>query len=158
VHSTSLSVNLAEVRARKQKVVDDFRSGGERGIKATPNLELIRGDARFIDSKTISVKLKDGTERSLTAPKILINTGGRPSSPSFPGCDSIKALDSTSIMELGELPKHLMIIGGGYIGLEFGQMFRRFGSEVSIIQRGNQLLPREDSDVVEELTKILRED
>jgi pyruvate/2-oxoglutarate dehydrogenase complex dihydrolipoamide dehydrogenase (E3) component len=106
----------------------------------------------------LEVRLKSGGTRSITAPKILINTGGRPSSPKFPGSDSVEALDSTSIMELDELPQHLMVIGGGYVGLEFGQMFRRFGSEVTIVQRGPRLLAREDPDVADEVAKLLTED
>ena len=92
---------------------------------------------------------------------IFINTGERPAAPKIPGIETVDAervLDSTSIQELGELPGHLLVIGGGYVGLEFGQLFRRFGSEVTIIQRGKQLLPREDADVAECMLKILQED
>ena len=94
----------------------------------------------------------------LTADKIFINTGGRPSRPPIPGLDSVPILDSTSIMELDELPEHLLVLGGGYIGLEFGQMFHRFGSRVTIVHRGNQLLSREDPDVADAVVKILEED
>jgi pyruvate/2-oxoglutarate dehydrogenase complex dihydrolipoamide dehydrogenase (E3) component len=94
----------------------------------------------------------------MTAPRIVINTGGRPANPSFPGSDLVKTLDSTSIMEIDQLPDHLIVVGGGYIGLEFGQMFRRFGSKVTVIQRGPTLLSREDPDVAEEVAKILTED
>src|SRR3989454_12755730 len=99
----------------------------------------------------------DGTEQ-LAAPLIFINTGGRPSRPALPGIDGVPTLDSTSIMELAELPEHLLVLGGGYIGLEFGQMFQRFGSQVTIVQRAAQLVPREDADVAEEIRKILCED
>ncbi|HMY72028.1 MAG TPA: FAD-dependent oxidoreductase, partial [Blastocatellia bacterium] len=100
----------------------------------------------------------DGGTRELTAPKIFINTGCRPATPAIAGIESVPVLDSTSIMELDELPEHLLVLGGGYIGLEFGQMFRRFGSRVTVVQRGNQLLGREDQDVADEVAKILRED
>src|SRR5206468_11463289 len=89
---------------------------------------------------------------------IFINTGCRPARPAVEGLDSVGALDSTSIMELSALPGHLLVLGGGYIGLEFGQMFRRFGSAVTVVQHGKQLLAREDPDVAEEVHKVLHED
>src|SRR6185503_945240 len=104
------------------------------------------------------VDLNDGGSQSLIADKIFINTGGRPSRPDVEGLDKIAFLDSTSIMELDQLPEHLLVMGGGYIGLEFGQMFRRFGSEVTIVQRGARLFTNEDPDVADEVANILRED
>ncbi|HLF83870.1 MAG TPA: mercuric reductase [Blastocatellia bacterium] len=158
VHVPSVSVNMTAVRARKQQVVESFRDGGLRAIQRTKNLDLLKGQASFVSPTSVEVRLNDGGTRLLASPKILINTGGRPANPRFEGCDSITALDSTSIMELDELPEHLMVVGGGYIGLEFGQMFRRFGSEVTVVQRGSHLFSREDPDVAEEVAKILRED
>ena len=158
VHNFKVELNLAEVISRKQKVVDSFREGLEKGIKETENLKLIRGEAEFTDKKLIRIKLNDGGDETITADKIFINTGGSPSIPQIKGIDQVEYLTSTTIMELEEKPSHLMILGGGYIGLEFGQMFRRFGSEVTIIERGSQLLSREDGDIVEELEKILRND
>ncbi len=158
VHSGDITVNLAEVRQRKQAVVDDFRNGGQRSIERTENLELIFGEASFTNANTVTVKLNDGGIRQLSAPKIFINVGCRPADPGVAGSDQVSILDSSSIMELGELPEHLIVLGGGYIGLEFGQMFRRFGSRVTIIQRAAQLLGREDQDVADEVAKILRED
>src|SRR5205823_15018479 len=99
-----------------------------------------------------------GETRQLTANTIFINAGARPSKPSLEGLDSVPTLDSTSIMELDVVPDHLLIVGGGYVGLEFGQIFRRFGSQVTVIQRGAYLLTREDPDVADEVAKILRED
>src|SRR6516225_7554461 len=121
-----VAVDMAQVRARKRAIVDDFRTGGQRRLE--------------------------------TADTIFINTGDRPSRPAIDGLDSVEALDSTSIMELSVVPEHLLILGGGYIGLEFGQMFRRFGSNVTVVQQGKQLLAREDPDVAEEVHKILQED
>jgi pyruvate/2-oxoglutarate dehydrogenase complex dihydrolipoamide dehydrogenase (E3) component len=158
VHSGPVKVNLAEVRRRKQQVVESFRDGGLRGIEKTPNLDLLRGEGSFTGPNSVAVRLNDGGSRSLTAGKIFINTGGRPSRPPIAGLDSVPILDSTSIMELDELPEHLLVLGGGYIGLEFGQMFQRFGSRVTVTHRGNQLLSREDTDVADAVAKILEED
>jgi pyruvate/2-oxoglutarate dehydrogenase complex dihydrolipoamide dehydrogenase (E3) component len=121
-------------------------------------LELIFGEGSFSGPKSVTVRLQSGETRHLIADTIFINTGGRPEGPPLPGLESVPVLDSTSIMELDVLPNHLLVLGGGYIGLEFGQMFRRFGSAVTVVQRGKQLLAREDADVAEEVAKILRED
>src|SRR5437879_1347813 len=158
VHSGDVRVCLKEVRERKQRVVEEFRESGLKGIEKTENLDLLTGDARFTDQHTILVKLNDGAVRNLTAEKIFINTGGRPAKPNLEGIDEVSTLDSTSIMELDELPQHLLVLGGGYIGLEFGQMFRRFGSHVTVVQRSGQLLGREDVDVAEAVLKIMEED
>jgi pyruvate/2-oxoglutarate dehydrogenase complex dihydrolipoamide dehydrogenase (E3) component len=156
VQAGPVTVDLRTVRQRKRDIVDSFRSGSERRIEGTEGLDLVRGEARFTGPKVLEVKLDDGGVRHLTADKIFINTGTRPRRPSLPGLVEAPYLDSTSIMELGELPEHLLVIGGGYVGLEFGQMFRRFGSEVTIVQRRGQLLTREDPDVAEEVAEILR--
>lgn len=158
VHHGEVTVNMREVRARKQRVVEEFRESGLKGIKQTQNLDLITGNARFIGPHEIEVQLNDGEIRSLTAEKIFINTGGRPARPKLPELDDVPTLDSTSIMELDELPEHLLVLGGGYIGLEFGQMFRRFGSRVTIVQRVDQLLGREDSDVAAAILQVMKED
>jgi dihydrolipoamide dehydrogenase len=158
VHSGEASVNMAEVRARKQSVVDSFRDGGLRGIESTTGLDLLLGEASFTGPHHLEVQMNEGGIRTIAADKIFINTGGRPSKPALEGLDKVLYLDSTSIMELAQLPEHLLVMGGGYIGLEFGQMFRRFGSKVTIVQRGDQLLGREDNDVADEITRILRED
>jgi pyruvate/2-oxoglutarate dehydrogenase complex dihydrolipoamide dehydrogenase (E3) component len=158
VHMGPVTVEMAEVRRRKQKVVESFRNGGLKAIETTENLDLLRGEARFTGPVTLAVQLGAGGGRLLTASKIFINTGGRPVCPPIEGLADVPALDSTSIMELDELPEHLLVLGGGYVGLEFGQMFRRFGSRVTVVQRGDQLLNREDADVAEEVAKILEED
>jgi pyruvate/2-oxoglutarate dehydrogenase complex dihydrolipoamide dehydrogenase (E3) component len=158
VHHGDVSVNMIEVRARKQAVVENFRESGLKGIEKTKNLDLLTGDASFAGPHEIEVHLSDGSTRTLTAEKIFINTGGRPASPPVEGLNQVPTLDSTSIMELDALPDHLLVMGGGYIGLEFGQMFRRFGSRVTVVQRGDRLLGREDRDVADEVAKILKED
>ncbi len=157
VHTGEVTINLAEVRKRKQSVVDSFRDGGQRSIERTENLDLLFGEASFTGANSIAVKMS-GETRRLEANKIFINAGCRPSDPGVEGLDKIAVLDSSSIMELDDLPEHLLVLGGGYIGLEFGQMFRRFGSQVTIVQRGAQLLGREDQDVADEVAKIMRED
>jgi pyruvate/2-oxoglutarate dehydrogenase complex dihydrolipoamide dehydrogenase (E3) component len=158
VHHGAVTVNLREVRERKQRVVEEFRESGLKGIEKTKNLDLLFGNAKFIAPYEIELQMNDVGKRTITAKKIFINTGGRPAKPRFEGIDDVPTLDSTSIMELDELPGHLLVLGGGYIGLEFGQMFRRFGSEVTIVQRTGQLLGREDTDVAEAVLKVMEED
>jgi pyruvate/2-oxoglutarate dehydrogenase complex dihydrolipoamide dehydrogenase (E3) component len=153
VKTGPVEIDMVSVRRRKRDIVDSFRTSAERRITGTHGVDLLRGDARFVGPKTLRV---DGDE--LTAERIFINTGARPSHPPIPGLESIPSLDSTSIMELDTLPEHLIVLGGGYVGLEFGQMFRRFGSQVSVVQRGPRLLSREDGDVAEAVADILRED
>jgi pyruvate/2-oxoglutarate dehydrogenase complex dihydrolipoamide dehydrogenase (E3) component len=157
VHVGTVTVNLAEVRRRKQGVVESFRDGGLRAINRTNGLELIWGEARFAGPRLIEVELNEGGTRLLAAGSILINTGGRPAIPPLKGLDSVQFLDSSSIMELDEVPAHLIVLGGGYIGLEFGQMYRRFGSEVTIVHRGTHLLSREDPDVAEAVADVIRD-
>lgn len=158
VHTGPVSVDLKKVRQRKRDIVDSFRNGGQKRIENTQNLELIFGEASFTGLNTLSVRLNNGSQRTITAQRIFINAGTRASKPKLAGLDSVPFLDNVSIMELPEVPDHLLILGGGYIGLEFGQLFRRFGARVTIIQSANQLLTREDPDIAEEITKILRED
>ncbi len=125
VHHGAVAVNMAEVRERKQKVVESFRDSGLRGLEQTENVTLFWGDAHFTGAHAIEVNQADGQKRRLTSEQIFINTGGRPATPRIDGLDEVPILDSTSIMELDEVPEHLLVLGGGYIGLEFGQMFRR---------------------------------
>ena len=158
VRTGPVSIDLEKVRQRKRDIVDRFRNAGQAGIEKTQNLELIFGEASFRDNKTIAIRSREGTDRMISAPRIFINAGTRASRPKLDGLDSVPTLDNVSIMELASVPDHLVILGGGYIGLEFGQLFRRFGSRVTIIQSTSQLLPREDPDVAEEIAKILRED
>lgn len=158
VRTGPITIDMETVRRRKREIVETFRSGSESGVKETPNLDFLKGEARFTGPKAISVRLEDGTERTLTADKIFINTGARPTIPEIDGLDGVPYLTSTSVMELGAVPGHLIVLGGGYIGLEFAQMFRRFGSAVTVIQRGKQLAPREDEDISEEIAKIFGED
>lgn len=154
--SGPVTVDLARVRQRKQDVVTSFRVGSEKGLDRTRGLELLRGEARFQGPHAVEVTTPEGQTRILNAAKIFINTGTRPAIPPNIDTPDVTILDNASIMELDAVPEHLLVLGGGYIGLEFGQMFRRFGSEVTIIQRGTQLLNREDPDVSGEIATILR--
>jgi len=158
VHTGEVTVDMAKVRQRKRAIVESFRKGGQRRIEKTDGVDLLFGEAHFTDPKSVQVRLNDGETCGLAAETIFINTGTRAIFPPVPGLDSVPTLDSTSIMELDIVPAHLLVLGGGYIGLEFGQMFRRFGAQVTIVQRGDQLLTREDPDVAAEVAGILRED
>ena len=158
VHTGPIRIDMARVRQRKRDIVDSFRNGSQQRIEKTPNLELIFGEASFSDAKTVNVRLKEGGERTLSAERIFINAGTRASRPKLDGLDHVSYLDNVSIIELGRVPGHLLILGGGYIGLEFGQLFRRLGSQVTIVHSGKQLLTREDPDVAEEVAKIVRQD
>ncbi len=152
-----VSVDLAAVRERKRAMVAGARQNYASRL-AQDGLDLIEGEAHFTGPNTVEIALTDGATRQITAPVVVIDTGTRPKPPSIPGAGEVPVLDSTSLMELDELPEHLIILGGGYIGLEFGQMFRRFGSEVTIVQRGARLLKIEDEDVADEVATILRDD
>src|SRR5579864_1932486 len=158
VHTGPVSVDMQAVRKRKQGIVEGARSELESRIEATPGLDLLRGETHFLAPKTLAVHLKGGQTQQISAPLIFIDTGDRPKPLTIKGVESVPVLNSTTIMELDTLPEHLLIIGGGYIALEFGQMFRRFGSQVTLIQRSPRLLMSEDEDVSEEIAKILRED
>ncbi len=158
VHVGDVRVNMVEVRERKRKMVESFASESVQSLKEQKGLDLIFGLARFSDAKTLSVSTADGSERLLTAPTIVLNVGARPTVPKIEGLESVAYLDSTSVMELDVVPEHLIVLGGGYIAVEFAQMFRRFGAAVTIIQAGAQILGNEDKDVAEEAQNILRGD
>ena len=158
VHTGAITLDMNRVRERKRDIVNKFRDGNQSRIEKTPNLELIFGEASFTGPRSIRVRLRDGSQRTLTADKFFINAGCRAGVPSLEGLQGVPYLDSTSIMELDAVPEHLVVIGGGYIGLEFGQLFRRFGSRVTIVQQGPQLLHGEDADVAAEVLAILRQD
>ena len=154
-----VGVDMLRVRQRKRDIVDSFRNGSQRRIEGTEGVDLIFGEGRFAAPMVVEVSLNEGGRRQLIANRyIFINTGDRPGRPPVPGLESVAALDSTSIMELDGVPEHLIVLGGGYVGLEFGQMFRRFGSQVTVVQRGKQLLALEDPDIADGVAQVLRED
>lgn len=158
VGAGEVTVDMSAVVARKQQVVESFRSGSRKRLEEQDGLELIFGEASFTGRRELEVKLSSGERRALEADYTFIDVGQHPVIPPIDGLADVPYLTSTTAMELTELPDHLLVLGGGYIGLELAQMFRRFGSEVTIIQRGKQLLGHEDPDIAEEVAKILNED
>ncbi len=158
VQTGPVAVDMVQVRARKRAIVDRFRSGVERGLGATAGLTLLRGEAAFAGPGQVAVELLSGERIQFTGDVIVLNCGARPAVPPVPGLAEIDVLTSTSIMELGTVPEHLLVLGGGTIGIEFGQMFRRFGSRVTIVQRGRHLLHREDADIAATVRDVLIED
>jgi pyruvate/2-oxoglutarate dehydrogenase complex dihydrolipoamide dehydrogenase (E3) component len=158
VNINSCSIDMVAIKDRKDKIVLQSRDNNEKGIERTKNLDLIYGEAVFTDKKVISVKLNSGGSQTLSADLIFINTGAKPAVPEIKGLNEIDYLDSTSIMDLDHVPEHLLVIGGNYIGLEFGQMFRRFGSQVTILEKSARIIAKEDEDVSGALTKILKDE
>lgn len=156
VLGVSPGVDMRRVRERKRAIVDQFREGGERRLHRA-GVMIVDGEGCFTGPRTVRVTSASRV-RTVRAPIVVINAGLRPRVPALPGLDSIAWLDSTSIMELDVVPDHLLILGGGYVGVEFAQMFRRFGSGVTMVQRGAQLLAREDRDIADAVAEILLED
>jgi pyruvate/2-oxoglutarate dehydrogenase complex dihydrolipoamide dehydrogenase (E3) component len=147
---STVSVDMKRVKARKDEVVRDSREGLENSLQGTPNLTVICGQARFEAPKTVAV---DG--RRLEADMIFINVGARAAVPDIPGLADSGYLTNSSTMDVDFLPPHLVIIGGSYIGLEFAQMFRRFGSEVTVVEAGPRLIAKEDEAVSDAVRQIL---
>jgi len=158
IHIGPTSIDMERIRQRKRDIVKSFREGNEKGLKATDCDALIMGEASFAAPRQVHVACNEGGQRLLSADLIFINTGLRSKVPDIDGIATVPYLDNVSIMELAEVPEHLIVLGGGYIGLEFGQLFRRLGSRVSIIQSAPKLLAHEDDDISEAVRKILEED
>ncbi|WP_298735265.1 mercuric reductase [uncultured Chitinophaga sp.] len=148
------ATNLEAVVERKNKIVSGFRAGNEKRLQGERQT-LFYGEASFTGRKTLHVALNNGGSELITAEHIFIDTGSWPRIPDIPGLSNIPWFTSTTLLDLTTLPSHLLILGGSYIALEFGQMFRRFGSEVTIIERAPQLLSREDDDVTTAIRKML---
>ena len=152
-----VSVDFAKVRERKRKIVDSWSAGSRRGLERHKTLELVMGAARFVSHREVEVALNDRGTRRLTSDRIFINVGARRRLPDLPGLDTVDFLDSESIMELDELPEHLIVLGGGFIGLEFAQMFHRFGAGVTVVER-DRLASREDPDVSSAIEEIFTQE
>ncbi len=150
VTGAPVTVDMQRVKARKDEVSGRSRQGVESWLRNLPNCTVYQGQARFESPHEVSV---GGV--TLTAGRIFINVGGRAIVPPIPGLDQVPCLTNSSMMQVDFLPKHLVILGGSYIGLEFGQMFRRFGSEVTVIEPGPRLIAREDEDISAAILDIL---
>ena len=148
--SGTVGVDMKRVKARKDAITGKSRSGVESWLRSTANCTVYLGHARFDSAKEVRVE-----EELLTAPQIFINAGARATIPSIPGVQDTPYLTNSSLLELETVPRHLVIVGGGYVGLEFGQIFRRFGSEVTIIEKGPRVISHEDEDVTSEVQGIL---
>ncbi len=148
-----ISVDMKRVKARKDEITGKSRSGLESWLKSTPNCTVYQGHARFELPNEVRVG-----EELLAASQIFINVGGRASIPSLPGVPNTPYLTNSTLLDLDILPRHLVIVGGGYVGLEFGQIFKRFGSEVTIIEKASRLIAHEDEDVSMEVQTILKSD
>ncbi|MBI4502043.1 MAG: mercuric reductase, partial [Gemmatimonadetes bacterium] len=150
VHAGAVSVDLGAVVAHKNEIVLGWRKGQEGHAAKRPNITVLRGTARFTAPRTIAV---DG--EVLAARYIFINTGSDPLRLPIEGLDTVPYLTNRNIMDLTEVPEHLLVVGGSYIGLEFGQMFRRFGSRVTVVETADQIVPQEDDDVALALRQAL---
>src|SRR6202453_3346127 len=151
------SIEMAEVRARKRRMVDGLVSMHIDKYKES-GAELVFGEGSFVAPKTIQVRLNSGGVRTLRGAHVFLNLGTHAAIPDIPGLRAAKPLTHVEALELDRLPSHLIILGGGYVGLEFAQAFARFGSRVTVLERGPQLLPREDRDVADSLVEFLHLD
>jgi len=149
------SVNMPQIKKRKDEIVLRSRNGGLHAAEKTPNLDVLFGEATFTGHKTILVELNNGKKQTLQADLIFLNPGAKPFIPEIEGLNNIDYLTSTTILDLDYVPEHLLILGGNYIGLEFGQMFRRFGSKVTILEKSARVVSHEDEDISAEMQKIL---
>jgi pyruvate/2-oxoglutarate dehydrogenase complex dihydrolipoamide dehydrogenase (E3) component len=149
--SGELRVDMQAVKARKDGVVRQSSDGLASWIGGMKNVTLIQGQARFTGARTIDV----GGKRSLQADRIFLNVGGRALVPEIPGIDDVPYLTNSTILQLDRVPEHLVIVGGSYIGLEFAQIYRRFGAKVTVVEKFDKLLPREDEDVTAGIRAIL---
>src|SRR6266403_589588 len=155
--TNSVAVDMATVRRRKREMVERQIARHLQNYKVS-GAELIMGSGRFVAPKTLEVSLNDGGTRVLAADKVFLNLGTHAAIPSVPGLDATRPLTHVEALELDYLPPHLVIIGGGYVGLEMAQAYRRFGSDVTIIEPGPRLMGREDVDVSQEMQRILSEE
>ncbi len=147
---------ISSVIDHKSSVVHTMREMVRSQFLSTSGLEFLMGEARFIGPKRVEVALQEGGVRQFSADRIVVNTGTQPAIPPIQGLKESNPLTSISLLEIDHLPKHLVIMGGGYVGCEFAQIFRRFGSEVTVIQHGGHLLSKEDEDVAAEVANLLK--
>ncbi|MFL6581702.1 MAG: mercuric reductase [Burkholderiales bacterium] len=158
VETGSVEVDFGKVQLRRLSVMDGFRTQAMQALETTPGLTVVKGEAQFQNADSLVVRDTGDAAVELQAARIFINTGAYPALPDLPGLADVPYLTSSSAMELETLPDELLVLGGSYLGVELGQMFRRFGSRVSIIERKSQLLPHEDRDIAAAVAENLRED
>ncbi len=149
------SVNMPRIKKRKDDIVMQSRIGGQHAAEKTKGLDVVFGEATFTGDKTVAVKLKNGKKQNIQADLIFLNVGAKPFIPEIEGLNEINYLTSTTILDLDYVPEHLLVLGGNYIGLEFGQMFRRFGSKVTILEKSARIVSKEDTDISVEMQEIL---
>jgi pyruvate/2-oxoglutarate dehydrogenase complex dihydrolipoamide dehydrogenase (E3) component len=157
IETGPISVNMVGVYARKRKMVEDLIKVHLEQYQAS-GAELIWGNARFIGPRTLQVALRDGGERTLAAERVFVNVGTHATIPAIPGLADAKPMTHIEALDLERLPEHLIVLGGGYVGLEFAQAMRRFGSRVTLIARGPQLAPKEDADVAQAILELFRDE
>ena len=152
-----VKVDMAKVRQRKRDMVQTLVDAHLRNYK-TSGAELIMGSGRFVAPKTLEVSLNDGGARTLVGAQVFLNLGTHAAIPNVPGLEAAKPLTHIEALELDVLPAHLIVIGGGYAGLELAQAYRRFGSEVTVVEAGTQLMGREDADASHEIRRLLTDE
>src|SRR6185369_3566813 len=152
-----VAIDMARVRQRKRDMVEGQIAAHLANYKAS-GTQLIMGAGRFVAPKTLEVRLNDGGTRTLVAQRVFINVGTHAAIPRIPGLEAARPLTNIEALDLDYLPPHLIVLGGGYVGLEFGQAYRRFGSQVTVIEHGPQLMSREDPDVSAEVQRILSDE
>ncbi|MDJ1485473.1 mercuric reductase [Cytophagaceae bacterium YF14B1] len=158
VNKDSVSIDMPFIKRRKDSIILGSRQGLEKGVEDTEGLDLLYGEAVFTGFKTVTVQGRDGKSQEIKGEYIFINTGAAPVIPEIEGLSTIHYFTSTSILDLEQVPEHLLIVGAGYIALEFAQLYRRLGSKVTILERSNTFFSKEDEDVATELRKILEEE
>ncbi|WP_250502159.1 MULTISPECIES: FAD-containing oxidoreductase [unclassified Caballeronia] len=149
-----IRIDMARVKARKDEVIGGSRTGIEKWLRGTHNLTVFKGHGRFTGPRALSIEAADGSTQEIDADLIIINTGTRAVVPKVDGLERVPYLTNSTILELTEVPEHLVIVGASYIALEFGQMFRRFGSRVTLLVRGERILTREDEDVARAMQDV----
>ncbi len=152
-----VTIDMAEVRARKRQMVDGLINLHRDRYRAS-GAELILGEARFVAPRTVEVKMKDGTVGILSGDQVFLNVGTRAAIPQVPGLKAARPLTHIEALELDRVPEHLVVLGGGFVGLELAQAMRRFGGRVTVLERETQLAGREDADVAEEMFRLFQED
>ena len=157
IETGPFAVNMAGVYARKKKMVDELIKVHLDQYRAS-GAELIWGNARFIGPRTLEVALRDGGERTLMGERVFVNVGTHAAIPTMPGLAEAKPMTHVEVLDLQRLPEHLIVLGGGYVGLELAQAMRRFGSRVTLITRDPQLAPKEDADVAQAILELFRDE